>query len=298
MSAGAGVTGGCLCGAVRYRVDGPAQDSLRETTHCHCTMCRRTSGAPLVTWAVCDPENFRWTAGAPARYASSPGCARTFCAVCGAKLTFTEAVRPGDVDIATGSLDTPAVVRPESQIHGGSRLAWIDIDPQVPFRAGDGPTFPPAAAGEQTASHAGRCFCAGVRFTVTGAPLRSSLCHCSLCRRATGGPFGAGGVWPRAAVAWRGATTAYASSDRARRHFCPTCGATVFFEDLADLDVWEVMLGLFETPSALPPDCHLFAADAVPGLGMADDLPRYPGSRTDGPPDPALLRGTRQNPHR
>lgn len=289
MTGGAAVTGGCLCGAVRYRVEG----ALRETAHCHCTMCRRTSGAPLVTWTVCSPQHFHWTAGAPARYASSPGCERTFCAVCGAKLTFTDTKRPGDVDIAVGSLDAPGIAPPQSQIYGGSRLSWIDIDPRIPFRAGDEPPAVPSGSATPSASHAGACFCGGVRFTVTGAPMRSSLCHCGLCRRETGGPFGAGGVWPRDAVTRSGGTTAYASSDNARRHFCPTCGATVFFEDLADPGVWEVMLPLLDDPSDLAPSCHLFAGNAVPGLVMGDDLPRYPKSRTDTPPDPTLLRHTR-----
>lgn len=292
MTSGGGVEGGCLCWAVRYRVDGPTENTLRETTHCHCTMCRRTSGAPLVTWTVCAPQDFHWTVGAPARYVSSPGCRRTFCAVCGAKLTFTDEKRPGDVDIAVGSLDAPQLAPPLNQIYGRSRLAWIDIDPQIPFRAEDAPTEATRVSGDPLASHAGSCFCGGVRFTVTGAPLRSSLCHCDICRRETGGPFGAGGVWRRDAVTHSGATTTYASSKKARRHFCPTCGATVFFEDLAGPNVWEVMLALLDDANDLAPACHLFAANAVPGLVMGDDLPRYPRSRTDGPPNPALLRDT------
>ena len=288
-------TGGCLCGAVRYRVDGPPSRSLRETTHCHCAMCRKTSGAPLVTWTVCDPGHFTWTAGAPARFASSPGCERTFCAACGAKLTFTDAKRPGDVDIAVGSLDHPGTVRPISQIYGAARLSWIDIDPQVPFREGDGPAARLTACGTADGPHAGACFCGGVRFEVAGPPLRSSLCHCGICRRETGGPFGAGGVWRREAVSWSGETTAYRSSAGARRHFCPTCGATVFFEMLTDPSVWEVMLPLLDDPAALPPPCHLYAADAVPGLVMGDDLPRWPGARGEGSPDPTLLRGTSAN---
>ncbi|WP_420565522.1 GFA family protein [Thalassobaculum sp.] len=285
MIPGAVVEGGCLCGAVRYRVDG----GLRETTHCHCTMCRRTSGAPLVTWTVCDPSDFSWTAGRPARFASSPGCERTFCATCGSKLTFTDAKRPGDIDIATGSLDRPGIAVPRSQIFGASRLPWIDIDPHVPFRTGDGPDIQTPATAEPGGILTGGCFCGAVRFEVAGRPLRSSICHCGICRRTTGGPFGVGGVWLRESVSRWGETTAYASSDRAWRHFCPSCGATVFFEDLGDPAVWEVMPSLLDTPATLVPECHLFAADAVPGLVMGDALPRWPGPCGSGAPDPALL---------
>ena len=53
--------GGCLCGAVRYRVSG----SPYHQTHCHCTLCRRASGAPFVTWFSVAREGFLVTQGKP-----------------------------------------------------------------------------------------------------------------------------------------------------------------------------------------------------------------------------------------
>ena len=56
------ITGGCLCGELRYEITGP----VSIVANCHCTMCRRASGAPFVTWAVVSRNAFRFTAGAPA----------------------------------------------------------------------------------------------------------------------------------------------------------------------------------------------------------------------------------------
>src|SRR5262249_57724213 len=57
------IAGGCFCGAIRYRVSAPPHD----VTHCHCGICRRTTGAPFVTWSPIPSAAFAFTAGRPAR---------------------------------------------------------------------------------------------------------------------------------------------------------------------------------------------------------------------------------------
>ncbi|MBT3333336.1 MAG: GFA family protein [Rhodospirillaceae bacterium] len=69
------MTGGCLCGAIRYEV---SQEPM-VTSHCHCRQCRRGSGAPFMTWMTLAPDGFDYTLGTPAIYRSSPGIQRTFC---------------------------------------------------------------------------------------------------------------------------------------------------------------------------------------------------------------------------
>ena len=61
--------GGCLCGAIRYRVTG---DQVAATL-CHCGDCRRASGGTNVAWAVFDKTAFQWLGGEPVAYPSSPG---------------------------------------------------------------------------------------------------------------------------------------------------------------------------------------------------------------------------------
>ena len=55
--------GGCHCGQVRYEVTGRPY----HLTVCHCTDCRRTSGAPMVAWFSVAPQEFRITNGTPQR---------------------------------------------------------------------------------------------------------------------------------------------------------------------------------------------------------------------------------------
>ena len=87
--------GGCLCGAVRYQVSGRPY----HLTHCHCTLCRRASGAPFVTWFSVASAGFLVTRGEPIRYRSSPVAVRGFCGRCGAQLIFQRDDTPGEVDI-------------------------------------------------------------------------------------------------------------------------------------------------------------------------------------------------------
>ncbi len=98
------VTGGCLCGGVRYAVKGP----LRDVVACHCSQCRRTSGhyvaatgAPSADLTLLESATLRW-------YASSDRAERGFCGRCGGNLFW----RPTGGDhawtgIMAGSLDPP-----------------------------------------------------------------------------------------------------------------------------------------------------------------------------------------------
>ena len=74
--------GGCLCGAVRYRIDGPVEAGA----HCHCVMCRRAAGAPVVTWITAPVDRFNLTRGELKTYRSSEHGERRFCAACGTQV--------------------------------------------------------------------------------------------------------------------------------------------------------------------------------------------------------------------
>ena len=76
------IQGSCLCGTVRYEVDGPFTAMLS----CHCSMCRKHHGAPFATYATAALAGFRWTNGEHAlgHYAASPNYSRSFCTTCGA----------------------------------------------------------------------------------------------------------------------------------------------------------------------------------------------------------------------
>lgn len=121
------LTGGCQCGAVRYAVD--AAPSYR--TVCHCTICRRSSGAPMVAWFTVPVTGFRLLAGEPASFRSSAMATRTFCGRCGTPITFR---RDGldEVDVTACSLDDPEAVPPEDHTFVRSALGWARGEDGLP----------------------------------------------------------------------------------------------------------------------------------------------------------------------
>lgn len=121
-------TGGCLCGAVRYRA---TADPLRAVI-CHCATCRRHSGAPCLSFVHFPVDAFSWEAGAPTRYRSSQEAERGFCAICGSTLTMHETVLGDRVQVAVGSLNRPEDVAPDDHVWWRSRLTWLLIEDDLP----------------------------------------------------------------------------------------------------------------------------------------------------------------------
>lgn len=114
------VEGGCLCGAVRYRVTGEAL----ARTLCHCRTCRRASGAPSLAWVVLRARDFALIAGRPTAFSSSPGVVRTFCERCGTPLTYQRTSATDTIDVTTVSLDRPEDFPPTKEIWLEHKLPW------------------------------------------------------------------------------------------------------------------------------------------------------------------------------
>jgi hypothetical protein len=127
--------GGCLCGAVRYRVEGPFIDGA----HCHCRMCRQASGAVAVTWMTVTLGRFVIEKGKPALYRSSSHAERRFCGRCGTPLTFHSVHEPDMIDVTLGSLDHPEVARPDRHISVSAKIPWLTLDPDLPAHEEDTP---------------------------------------------------------------------------------------------------------------------------------------------------------------
>jgi len=121
------IQGGCLCGAVRYEATGQPYN----ITHCHCTDCRRSSGAAFVTWASLRRTEFRFTRG-EARVLRWAGRVRSFCAGCGTPLTFMLAPDSEEVDVTVCSFDHPQIVSPTDHTWVDDRLPWIRLDDGLP----------------------------------------------------------------------------------------------------------------------------------------------------------------------
>lgn len=122
------IHGGCLCGGVRYEIDG----SLGKTDHCHCSMCRRAHGAAFGTYADVDSKRFRWTAGEELLtvYESSPGIGWNFCRRCGSSLAASDSGAVTSVTL--GTVDGDPGVRPQKHIFVGSKAPWYEITDGLP----------------------------------------------------------------------------------------------------------------------------------------------------------------------
>lgn len=106
------------------------------------------------------------------------------------------------------------------------------------------------------------CSCGQLTAEVTGEPLRISICHCLACQRRTGSVFGAQARFPRQNVKVSGVSTVYArtgdSGSTARFHFCPDCGATVYYELEGPGDFIGVPVGAFADPAFPAPRVSVY----------------------------------------
>ena len=122
------IAGGCHCGRLRYLVEAPVAD----VAHCHCSVCRRTTGGIVTTWMTVPLGSFRWTRGSAAAYASSASCIRYFCSHCGCHLSLFTSHSPETLDVTVASFDQPERAPADRHIWVGSRLPWLQLDPQLP----------------------------------------------------------------------------------------------------------------------------------------------------------------------
>ena len=118
------ITGGCQCGAHRYR----AQVDPTQAYWCHCRMCQRAVGNVAAALVSARKADVAWDGTSPATYRSSPIGRRGFCAACGTPLTF-DYPDSERMDLTVGSLDAPAVLRAASHFGAESRVpGWIPAD--------------------------------------------------------------------------------------------------------------------------------------------------------------------------
>lgn len=120
--------GGCLCGAIRYRLHGTVEDSA----YCHCRTCQRQSGAPVVAWFAIAPAQFAYTKGKPKGYRASTRATREFCGDCGTYLLFREDDAAASLGVNTATLDEPARVPPTFHIWHNSHINWFDTADAFP----------------------------------------------------------------------------------------------------------------------------------------------------------------------
>lgn len=106
------------------------------------------------------------------------------------------------------------------------------------------------------------CSCGQLTARVEGDPVRVSMCHCLACQRRTGSVFGQQARFRREAVTLAGASTVYVrvgdEGSRVRFHFCPQCGATVFYEPEGLDEYLAIPVGAFADPGFPPPTVSVY----------------------------------------
>jgi hypothetical protein len=127
------LSGGCLCGSVRYRMEG----APRMVSNCHCSLCRRASGAPFVTWLTVRRESFHQVHGTLEHYASSDHGWRAHCSKCGTQVTSGSSRYDGYVEVTAATLDHPALAVPERHTFWPDRLPWVRCEDGLPRHVGN-----------------------------------------------------------------------------------------------------------------------------------------------------------------
>lgn len=112
--------GGCLCGAVRFRVTGQPLALSR----CHCESCRRAVGSAGVGWSIFRREEVTVVRGSLAQYRSSAQALRTFCGVCGTSISYESNDAPAQVALATATFDEPERLPPSREVWLEHKLSW------------------------------------------------------------------------------------------------------------------------------------------------------------------------------
>jgi hypothetical protein len=118
-------TGGCQCGAVRFRVEG----ALGDASVCHCRMCQKASGNFYLPLVSVRDAALSWTRGEPKRFRSSNHGYRGFCADCGTPLTYEA---PDGVALTVAAFDDPAAIAPRIQWGIEAKLPYVDTIPDLP----------------------------------------------------------------------------------------------------------------------------------------------------------------------
>jgi hypothetical protein len=273
--------GQCLCGAVRYEVDGP----FASMTHCHCSMCRKHHGAPFATYVGAPLAGFRWVSGQDGveKYTTETGGARSFCSTCGSVTPiFMEG--HGIVLIPAGNLDGELGIKPQRHIFTGSKAPWYEIRDSLPqFEE-----YPPeygmkgveraTVAAKAGVSH-GSCLCGEVAYEVAGPPDLFMYCHCSRCRRGRSAAHGANMFYDRAKFQWlRGETLVreykVPEAIRFSVSFCGKCGSGMP-RHRPEFPVTLVPAGTLDTSVDMKPMARIFVGSKAQWLDLFDEVARF-----------------------
>jgi hypothetical protein len=274
------VQGACLCGDVAW-----AAGSLELVVYCHCSVCRKITGASFASSGSVLERDFRWLRGGDAtrRFESSPGLFRRFCGRCGSTVP-NEPVE-GRVFLPLGNLDGDPGLRPFGHIFVGSKAPWYEIADALPqfetlpsaFILMSVPARPrrPSPPGGAL----GSCLCDAVGYEVEGGIPFLRNCHCSRCRRARGTAHATNTFVPIDRLRWtRGAARVKSFQLPDARYFtqafCELCGSPQPRVD-AERGIAVIPAGSIDGDPGVRTREHIFVGSKAPWFEIADALPQY-----------------------
>jgi hypothetical protein len=132
------LTGGCLCGGVRYEITAP----LLSANYCHCTRCQRRTGTAASAQARVAPGAFRLVSGEDLLRGYTPegGFEKVFCSVCGSAVLSRNPAVPDEVTVRLGTFDGDPGIRPSSRQRVDTAAVWEPLpDDGLPRHAGRSP---------------------------------------------------------------------------------------------------------------------------------------------------------------
>lgn len=122
------ITGRCYCGATEIH----ATTAPIAVAYCHCSDCRRVTGAPVAAFAAFESASVTFSPNEGRVINVTPGVVRSFCPTCGSPLAGRYDYLPDTVYIAVGLLDQSDKFPPQLHAHHASKLAWLPIDDDLP----------------------------------------------------------------------------------------------------------------------------------------------------------------------
>lgn len=125
------LTGGCLCGAVRYEIEGP----ISGTSVCHCTHCQKVTGSAFSVNVLVPRDGMKVTGATLAQFADTGESGRTvvrqFCGRCGSSIASEPEAMPTLTVLKAGTLDDRSFLQPATHIWTRSRQPWVEVPANV-----------------------------------------------------------------------------------------------------------------------------------------------------------------------
>lgn len=280
-SSGSRVDARCLCGDHAWRVATP----LALLHHCHCTYCRKHTGAAYTTMGATPPEHFEWLArGESIDYASSPGLTRRTCARCGSAIP-GDPPTDGPFFVTAAQMEGEPGVAIDGHIFTADKAPWFEIEDGLPGFPGYPPGYDVAPCPTPTSSDPpgdgtrGSCLCGAVRFALQGEPITARHCHCLRCRRARSALHASNLFVPTSGFRWT------AGEDRVRdfrlpeaefftQSFCTQCGSAAPRVD-RERNLVNVPLGALDDMPPITPQAHIFTGSKASWYDIPGALPQY-----------------------